>query len=152
MEYKYRSEYFSGEGKRLIKSVVAFETIELCNTDVWDYCLSHYQLSTETAAYAQSIVDSDSEGVCLSYDFVDKAISLLIGDLTALFGWEPKYCIWLADYDSVVRQYGIPTTKCQVSDVILSDLGDDGVLYAYPSEPAEIEIAGTEFDDVPSEA
>lgn len=149
--YKYRSEYFSGSGERRIKEVIKYETAELDNTDIWEYCLSHYALSEKTKSLANAVIASIDECFLLDDGVLKEAINLLIDDLTALLGWEPKYCIWLADFNNVIRQYDIPTTKCQVSDVILSDLATDGVLYAYSEPPKEIIIDGTEFDRLLSE-
>ena len=131
--YLYRNE--SGEGERRIKSVIAFETCELGNTDIWEYCLEHYALGETTKMRINGVLEDP-----YNENNVRLAIDSLIADLTWIFGKEPRYCLWLSDWESVNEFYGSPTTKCLPSDIILSDLGADGVLFAYHDEPNEIDI------------
>ena len=138
-EFKYRSEDCYGSGVREIKAVIAYETSELGNSDIWEYCLEHYQLSSRTRELAADILSTLDDGGCL-YELLDDAIDSLILDLTSSFGFEPRFCLWLSDYDSVSYYYGKPTTKCQPSSAILSDLEDEGTLYAYFNEPEELEL------------
>ena len=73
-------------------------------------------------------------------DFIYTAIDCLLDDLKKQFGKELVYCVWLTDYQSVEKYYGRPTTICKKSDIILSDLGKEGALYAYFEEPMEIRL------------
>lgn len=139
MDYLYRSEECFGSGVREIKAVIAYETSELGNSDIWEYCLEKYQLSPRTRQLAAGIISTLDAGGCV-FELLDEAIESLILDLTSSFGFEPRYCVWLSDYDSVSYYYGKPTTKCQPSSAILSDLEDEGTLYAYFDEPEELDI------------
>ena len=73
-------------------------------------------------------------------DFIYTAIDCLLDDLKKQFGKELVYCVWLTDYQNVEKYYGRPTTICKKSDIILSDLGKEGALYAYFEEPMEIRL------------
>lgn len=134
-KYLYRSEECYGSGERETRKVIAYETNELGNTDIWEYCIKHYALS-ETTKMRINIVLNDP----YNENNTKLAIDSLIKELSWLYGKEPRYCVWLTDFDSCVELYGEPTTKCLASNIVLSDLGEDGMLYAYFNEPNEIDI------------
>lgn len=143
MEYLFRSEDMSC-GERDPKEVIRYETCVLGNTDIWEYCLEHYELEENTKQLIADVIQLSEDGEPCDESVV-VAIDALLEDLKRQFGREIKYCLWLTDFQHVMEYYGEPTTKCQVSDVILSDLGSDGILYGYFDKPNEIEINGYKF-------
>ena len=148
--YLFRSEDFNGSGIREPKEVILLETCNLGNTDIWTYCLNHYSLSALTKQYItwlQEAFEEENKQEIPEYyyciiEFIYTAIDCLLDDLKKQFGKELVYCVWLTDYQSVEKYYGRPTTMCKKSDIILSDLGKEGALYAYFEEPMEIRISG----------
>lgn len=137
--YLYRSEECYGSGERDIRKVIAYETNELGNTDIWHYCMARYELSMETKDKINEILNDLHNRSIYERD-MKEAIDLLIEDLTRIFGVEPRYCLWLTDFDTCRDFYGDPTTKCLPSNIIISDLYEDGKLFAYHDMPNEIDL------------
>lgn len=148
--YLFRSEDFAGSGIRDLESVILLETTVFGNTGIWTYCRDHYTLSTPTKRYISCLLtafEEENKHETPDYyysiiDIVHTTIDCLLEDLKKRFGRALVYCVWLTDYQSVQKYYGRPTTMCKKSDIILSDLGEEGALYAYFEEPEEIRICG----------
>lgn len=142
MEVKYRNESYSGSGVRNAVDVIVHEIYELRNTDIIDYCLSHFSLQKMhfnlTFKVLKDIIEDD--------DAVEESdIRILIEDLLKNIesetGVSVNYALWLASKESVKENYdGKESTidAYEIGPVILSDLGEDGVLYGYQTKPVKI--------------
>lgn len=138
----YRAERYSGSGVRDAASVLTFEVCELANTDILAYCLEHYNLKkmhfdNNLRVLQESIEDGNAVD--------EKDIRILMEDLLKNIenetGHIVKYALWLASKESVISNYdgtedSIDAYEC--GSVILSDLGEDGVLYGYQTKPVKI--------------
>lgn len=139
----YRSESAYGSGVRDIVDVLTYEIFELGNTDAIDYIASHYKLDKAGQELLNGLQDcwevyaSDSEAVQRN------SIVELVSALNRYFGVELKYCLWLADLSAVSELYSnseVDIDAYGASQYKLSDLGRDGILFAYTEMPQPIEI------------
>ena len=132
----YRCESYSGSGVRVPREVLLFEMGELTNTDVIDYCLENYgdKMRPEAKTLLANAIEPISEGDMDEKD-IEKVVDTLLAELERIWGIRIASVLWLAEYDTVKDMYDgedgeiseYPTTK-----YILSDLGYDGILFAYP--------------------
>ena len=136
---RFRNESAFGSGMRDIYEVITYETTELCNKDIFSYCLSHHKLSRNLKKRLRILLSTD-EAIPGIWDRneVEKTIYLLVDELKKECKHPLNEVLWLADKDSVLRFYhgNEPNSEIKgypVSDVILSDLGPEGTLYAYES-------------------
>lgn len=140
---RYRSEIPFGEGYRDIVPVLVHETVSLGNDDVLIY-LYKYHLEGELKYDCFELLNrfwQEELAEDIFYKFYEKALDFL----KKKTGKNLKYCLWLANKETVIDYYGqgelseddIDAYEC--SDVILTDLGYDGALYAYEELPNPIE-------------
>ena len=138
----YRTEQYSGSGKRDAVDVLTFEVFDLRNTDILEYCLSHYDLrrmhfDITIRTLMDIIQDND--------DVEEKDIRTIMKDLLKHIELNTGHCIryilWLASKDEVKDNYE-GTEGCidayKTGPVILSDLGNDGILFGYDNLPEKI--------------
>ena len=120
-EIGYRSDSCYGEGVSNIVDVIDFEFNELNNTDIPIYLREHSDFDdAEELLYG-----------CGADAFVER--------LNELTGKTLTRCRWLCKSKCDVIAAGYAEDESEISayktsDVILSDLGIDGVLYAYTEE------------------
>ncbi len=133
----FRTENYSGSGQRDLEKIIAFEMEELGNTDIPEYILTHYNLPDNIKKDLKLTLKSKDNG---EYPFVSdrKSFKKLIHDtldtIAEQIGFQPRLGLWLANKDAVQTLYGgteediqeYPTSPC-----ILSDLGEDGILFGY---------------------
>lgn len=118
--------------------VIAFEIGNLQNIDILDYCLAHYgqYMDKESRETIEKAI-TDMENDCMDEDKAKVVAESLVKALENVWGITIHHVTWLAEYDVVAELYSqfgstpdilaVPTT-----DYILSDLGYDGILFAYP--------------------
>lgn len=138
----YRTENFSGSGVRDAVSVLTFEVCDLTNTDILAYCLEHYSLKrmhfNETL---QVLKDSLEDGDAVDEQDIRNLMEDLLKHIESETGHIIRYALWLADKKTVLADYegtedNIDAYEC--GPVILSDLGEDGILFGYESNPEKI--------------
>lgn len=138
----YRTESFSGSGVRDAVSVLTFEVCDLTNTDILAYCLEHYSLKrmhfNETL---QVLKDSLEDGDAVDEQDIRNLMEDLLKHIESETGYSIRYALWLADKKTVLSDYegnedNIDAYEC--GPVILSDLGEDGILFGYESNPKKI--------------
>lgn len=112
----------------------------LSNTDIFEYCLNHYDLpeplSGRLRLYTQCI-----ELCHVRPDKLYSDIKELVSELSAIAGKPLTHAIWLAEKEAVEVLYDgtQDNMSCyQTSETILSDLGTDGILFAYDKLPQPI--------------
>ena len=146
METLYRTESYSGSLVRNIRDIIEYEMAELRNTDIPRYVLGRYALSDGLRKDLEDILALEPTG---EYPFTGgrgdllDTIDALLKEVGELTGTPVRYGLWLASYESVRLRYcpsgsrdidGYPT-----SDAILSDLGEDGILFGYADLPKKIQ-------------
>ena len=147
----YRSESFSGSGVYEVKKVIEFEICILGNTDILDYCLGHYNLTPtlkESLSELMNFIEKDNViiedlGDPTKIDYTYYLINRLVDEISMLVGHSIKYAIWLADLDTVREIYSDSDDDIEayeISDVVLSDLGEDGKLFGYETFPQSMEL------------
>ena len=133
----FRNEECFGSGERDIFQVIWHEVASLWNTDIFKYCLNHYRLSDSLSGTLNldiSIIEEFGERP----EDLDEDIKNLVSELSSLTGKQLKFVLWLAEKDAVRTLYQgtEENMSCyEASDVILSDLGLDGILFAYEQPP-----------------
>lgn len=132
----YRDEDIYGSGINDILDVISYEVYELGNTDILEYCLDHY---VEDKNLKNRIIDLVNN----LENYSDLDVFNLVQDLVVEINYQTKsdlkYCLWLASEQAVKDLYdGSNINAYYTSDIILSDLGYDGILFAYETEPLPI--------------
>ena len=143
----YRSERYSGSGVCDVKEVMKFEICTLGNTDILDYCLENYNF---TPAFKKSLFKLrnfieknniiDEIGDITKVRYAHHIIEQLIDEISINVGHPIRYAVWLADLDTVREIYSVSDSDedieaYETSDVVLSDLGEDGKLFGYETYP-----------------
>lgn len=148
----YRSESFSGSGVYEVKKVIEFEICTLGNTDILDYCLEHYNFTStfkESLSELMNFIEKDNVIIedlddPVKIDYTYYLIDRLVDEISMLVGHPIKYAIWLADLDIVREIYSDSDDDIEayeISDVVLSDLGEDGKLFGYETFPQSMELS-----------
>ena len=139
----YRSEETGGSGVRDIIDVMTFEIYELGNTDILEYVYENY-LTPETKKIVREIIYEIDNGTSdIQEDEIISICESIIKEINEQTGHNLKYALWLADYDIVMEIYSYDENTIEAyktSDIILSDLGRDGILFGYDEEPESINI------------
>ena len=134
----YRSEDSYGSGVRDVLDIMTFEIYELKNIDIPDYILNNYLQNTNIQGTVEKLVD-DVEA--FSEEEVYKICKLIIKEINIQTDHDLKYALWLADKSVVLDMYAYDSLNVdayETSDIILSNLGADGILFAYDYEPEPI--------------
>lgn len=141
----YRTESYSGSGVRRIEDIIEYEVYELHNIDILEYCQTHYALSKDVRLDIIDTIHLMSNGHQLQVDRdklrLRELIKRMLDDIYRQTGTRPRYGLWLADKDTVIKQYGGTEDNIDAyfpSDIVLSRLGPDGTLYCYSEEPEPV--------------
>jgi hypothetical protein len=161
---KYRSEMLFGTGYRDAAAVMAHEVFELQNTDI-PYTLSRTIL--KGTAYGNKleileeelnndyVADGDENGelydlICNAYEDKNLGVSFfkdVLEEIKNVTGKDIKYCIWLCDSKEDVCRYDLDGTLSnddidayEESNVILSDIANEGKLYGYEECPKPLNV------------
>lgn len=135
----YRSEDSYGSGVRDILDIMVFEIYELKNIDILEYTLDHYLQNSNIKETVENMI-ADIE--IFNEEEIYKVCKLIVNEINKQTDHNLKYALWLAEYDAVSNIYSFDESSIEaynISDIILSDLGYDGVLFGYDEEPEPIE-------------
>lgn len=148
-KYLYRNEAYSGSGVRKAEDVLLHEIFELGNDDIPDTISERYADKSEKQRIAALLEDKDDMDEQEQRDFV----SLLLSIVTLRFGKTVSHALWLADRRTVMSDYGGIEGGADVrlhptSGIVLSDLGGDGILFGYDSEPQAVELTGSDMHNI----
>ena len=135
----YRSEDSYGSGVRDILDIMTFEIYELKNIDILEYTLEHYLQNSNIKETVENMI-ADIE--IFNEEEIYKVCKLIINEINKQTDHNLKYALWLAEYDAVSNIYSFDESSIEAyntSDIILSDLGYDGILFGYDEEPEPIE-------------
>lgn len=136
----YRSEDSYGSGVRDVLDVMVYELYELGNTDILEYICDHY-FDEEMKRQCSMMILSIETGDVFEDDIIDIAKASL-ETIKEKTNKDIRYCLWLAEKDVVDEMYAYDESNIDAyytSDVILSDLGRDGILFGYEKEPEPID-------------
>lgn len=159
-KYLYRTENAYGSGERDLRAIIEYEVFELGNTDIFDYILKHYDFEkynlqsgflNTLQTMREMSGDSDPESVesfervadnigknTAKKAFIDSVMDLI----RYVTGKSIRYGLWLAEKDAVIRFYNNMSKEnidtYRTSDVILSDLNEDGILFGYEEKPKPV--------------
>ena len=165
----YRTEEAYGSGVRDLKEILRHEIFELGNTDILSYTLSHYIDDKRIADnYIKSKISGKQlRNIYIDIVYIAKELSekadqshtfnrfqralgnelaqtVFVESFLQLIqiatGRNIKYGLWLAERRIVETYYGGQNIDSYaVSDIILSDLGAEGILFAYTELPQPLE-------------
>lgn len=136
MEIKYRNETTYGNNIYDVLDVMLNEIYELGNIDILDYTLDIYMSNSN---YYELITEMINDITAFNQTEIFSVCKEIISEINKQLNKDIKYCLWLADKEAVEELYGndyIMGYYC--SDIILSDLGYEGKLYAYENKPEPI--------------
>lgn len=136
----YRLEQLYGSGVRDLQEIIVFEISELGNTDVLIYSLSHYReyFSDNLAGRLESFINNE-EYFEAHESYIRDLVNIYLRALSTKFGYPLKYGLWLAEKSRFSIEMQPELDAYYTSDVVLSDLGLDGKLFAYEHMPEPIE-------------
>lgn len=144
MKIGYRTESAYGSNIRKLKDIIFFEIYELSNVDIFEYCIDNYRIPKYIKFKLENIISLIENNQEPDEERVKRNINDLIECLNKLFNVNLKYGLWVCENKQTVidyydaNEYNINTYD--VSDgIIISDLGDEGVLYAFEFLPEPIE-------------
>lgn len=135
----YRTECAYGSGVRDIVQVIFWEITECCNVDIPDYIVKNHRKCLSERTFKNLILILNNDG--LSELTVLETIRDTIKEMNKYYGLDLKYCLWLTSREAVTKIYNgdeYNIDKYETSDIILSDLGYDGKLFAYEKFPESI--------------
>ena len=132
----YRNNDY-GTGETNPRNVVAFEMGELGNADIPDYLLSKYggKMKPDAKSTLEKAVEKIEKHE-LGEDEAESVAKTIIDEMERIWRIRIANVLWLADYDAVVDIYDGNEDNIEeypTSEYILSDLGGDGILFAYPT-------------------
>lgn len=141
---RYRIE--NGVRERNPVKVMAFEMVELDNTDIVEYLLNNHLVQQKAN---KDFLENIIKGICPYTDYDDNACLQqcedIIKDIEHTVNRSIRYVLWLTEPAAIDECYafseedGYEIDGYQISDIVLSDLGYDGTLYAYEQNPVPIE-------------
>ena len=142
MNMMYRTETYSGSLERRFAYVLQFEVFVLGNTHIFDELIQNELVgNADLAAHMKRMVKELEENGYVDdmpepdqLEFLEE-VRL---DISAQTGRDIQYALWLADRACVQKFYGGTDhdMECyEISDVVLSNLEDSGILFGYVSEP-----------------
>ena len=142
----YRTETYRGSGYRFINDVLHFEIFELGNTDILYTIIENNLVSDNDKSFIDELL-CDIRNDCM-YDesLEEEIIYQIVRKIKTYTGINIKYCLWLADKDIVSNpdNYGefvkspYDIDAYEIGKIVLSDLGEDGKLYAYEEMPVKV--------------
>lgn len=142
MRTLFRTERYSGSGTRNAVDVIVFEICELGNTDIPEYCLSHYDFSkmrfNETL---QFLIENLENGEMPDETEIRAVVQDMLKHIESQTGHCITHALWLASRETVKDNYEgneDSIDEYETGPVILSDLGEDGILFGYESNPQKL--------------
>lgn len=138
----YRTETYSGSLERRFAYVLQFEVFVLGNTHIFDELIQNELVgNADLAAQMKSMVNELEQNGYVEdmseYDQLEFLEKLRI-EISTQVNKDIQYALWLADRACVQKFYGGTDhdMECyEISDVVLSNLEDSGILFGYVSEP-----------------
>lgn len=169
---KFRAEIVSGEGYREADAVMGHEVFNMGNPDIAETLsntiLKGTEKGEELAAIAAAIGSDYSMEISIAGETFnldelmeneEKATQYfreVLDEINKIVGKEIKYCLWLCDsIEDIIVNYLLEEQVAKAtfdgyeeSDVVLSDIADEGKLYGYVELPECIKHANSTGEDL----
>ena len=144
-ELLYRTENYSGAGVRDLSEIISYEMTELRNRDIPEYILENYDLPKELKKELKRMLALDEEyPFTFDRDEFETTMNKVVEEIGRQKGLHLRYGLWLAEVETVLLRYNgtvADTFAHGTSPVVLSNLGPDGVLFAYEELPTGIPLS-----------
>lgn len=144
-DYLYRNDDYMDGSTFNIVDLMVYEITELGNTDILEYCVDHYDFSEVLKNKINKLIDdiANDDFLCTDDDvkYVESICTDIINGIQDLTRIYVQYGLWLANKETVYEIYdGTPDniSAYHTSDIILSNLGSDGILFGYTELPKKI--------------
>ena len=138
----YRCETCYGSGVRNAEDVILHEIFELRNTDILCYCLDKYGLTRMGFNRTlESLIKATDNGDELDEEEIRLVVKDLLKHIEAITGHAVRFALWLTTKQAAKELYEGTEESLDAyhtGPVILSDLGEDGILFGYESNPEKI--------------
>ncbi len=148
----FRNPDYAGDGEADPVKVMLFEIMELGNTDILDTLLEsdlikNSDIIERMKSASEYIEENGGPGYYDEDDYTDddRAIKELIksipDEIARTTGKTINFVLWLASKSDVETQYdgtGDNILEYPTSDIILSNLGNDGALFGYETRPKPV--------------
>ena len=134
-KYLYRNDDY-GTGETNPRNVIAFEMSELGNVDIPCYLFEHY--GNAMAQEEKSMLEKVYQRKCdenFDENEAKRVADTIVHEMERIWQISIASVLWLAEYDAVVEIYDGNKDNIEeypTSNYILSDLGYEGALFAYP--------------------
>lgn len=138
-------ELFGGDGETGLKNIISYETFELGNDDILDYCLKNFNLPDSIKNDISNTLNTDKSKI--QKEQIDNLINRLLVSLSILEGKELTRGLWLCDSaEDVYNSYEVDMGEFDSFEdyeenitiyrkgLKIDDLGKDGSLYAYTED------------------
>lgn len=138
---KFRTESFSGSKVRKAIDVMKYEIFDLGNTDILKTLkttilknsifikeIEKIEFELEENGYVDDLFENEK------LDFCQK----ILDEIHFVTNKKIKYALWLADLEIVKKYYKGSNSNIDIyktTNIILSNLGLDGILYGYEEMP-----------------
>jgi hypothetical protein len=146
--YGYRSELPFGDGRRDSVSVVRHEIFELGNDDIMETLVKTILKGQPEEKEINEMIERHRRGEYNQLDRLQQRrfVGMMLNAVARVTGKRVNAVLWLCKEKDDVYRYDLnPSTMTDddidtypTSDVILSDCGEDGCLYAYEDLPDKI--------------
>ena len=144
-ELLFRTENYSGTGVRDLSDIISYEMTELRNRDIPEYVLAHYDLPKKLRRKLEDMLALNEEyPFVFDRDEFETTMEKVIQEIGRQKGLNLHYGLWLAEVGNVLLRYNgtvADTFAYGTSPVVLSNLGPDGVLFAYEELPTSIPLS-----------
>ena len=148
MGIMYRNDDCYNSRERNIVEVIYFEIFELNNTDILEYVSKHY-LDQPLRSECENIINADNYSNLSYFNDDEEAgrnfVKAIVASISAKTRRNLSHALWLAKKDAVINLYhngpeaqGITIASYHTSSIVLSNLGYDGILFAYDDIPKMI--------------
>lgn len=143
---KFRTENFLGSKVRKAIDVMKYEIFDLGNTDILKTLkttilknsifikeIEKIELELEENGYVDDLFENEK------LDFCQK----ILDEIHFITNKKIEYALWLADLEIVKKYYKGSNSNIDMyktTNIILSNLGLDGILYGYEEMPIKEEI------------
>ena len=143
---KFRTEKFSGSKVRKAIDVMKYEIFDLGNTDILKTLkttilknsifikeIEKIEFELEENGYVDDLFENEK------IDFCQK----ILDEIHFITNKKIEYALWLADLEIVKKYYKGSNSNIDMyktTNIILSNLGLDGILYGYEEMPIKEEI------------
>ncbi len=146
VEVGYRSESVYGEGFTDAVSVITHEVDDLDNVDILSTLADTVLTGTKLGDTLTKTVDDPEMLDELLGENPEKFVrDQLLPAVRQATGVDIKYVLWLcataADVVDIYNAAPEDVIAYPVGDVVLSDLGQDGLLYGYAEKPEPVEAS-----------